>query len=94
MKDEDTFTEAEIEEAVRRLRYGVLNSREIIADIKAHREPEWREGDVVKDANGVVWLRAYNSARDRVGGWERPGTNGFFNHNAPMRPLKRMVEES
>lgn len=91
--NEDTFTEAEIEEALSRLVFHALHASDITDVIKAHREPKWRAGDVVKDANGVVWLRAYNSARDRVG-WERPGTNGFFNHNAPMRPLKRMVEES
>lgn len=91
--NEDTFTEAEIEEALSRLVFHALHASDITDVIKAHREPEWREGDVVKDIHGVVWRRCHNAAGDRSG-WERPGTNGFFNHTAPRRPLKRMVEES
>jgi len=85
----EVITEKELGEAFRRLGYqSEVHARNIFADIKKHREPEWHEGDVVRDADGFVWERHGD-------GWGKPkgGGSGFWGHGFPSRPLTRLVEE-
>lgn len=56
----------------------------IIADIEAHREPEYEPGTAYQDARGDVYLRS------SIGDWvDRSGTR--HGHTFPLRPLRRLV---
>ncbi len=87
---EETITEQELEEAMVRKGWQLTAERaaSIFADIKRHREPEWQEGDLVRDADGFVWARTGD-------GWGKPkgGGSGHWGHGFPTRPLKKLVEE-
>jgi hypothetical protein len=84
-----TITQEELEAAFARMHYSAeAHAPRIFQDIRNHREPVWLGGDVVKDLDGVVWVRAHNSQ------WVRPGSDAFYGDNMPLRPLKRMVPES
>lgn len=91
-RDEDncgemTVTQSELKAALYRLNYS-SEIHVLFADIKAHREPTWKQGDVVVDANRVLWRRTL------TGQWQRVGTGGLYGDSALARPLKRMVAES
>lgn len=88
----EVITEVELAAALEELDvyanipYTALASR-LFKDIIAHREPEWHIGDVVRDADGMVWQRRDASR------WLKPGSNGLWLHETPKRPLKKLVEE-
>lgn len=85
---EDTFTVAELAAALKRLGYAYSRLPGMItADILANREPQWQNGDVVKDATGDIYKRVRS-------GWWRAGSSSAYSENTPVRPLKRMVEET
>jgi hypothetical protein len=80
----ETITRDELDASLARLSYGVLHSAQIFKDIIEHREPEWQQGDVVQDANGVFYRRT----RDAM--WNRFGTATSISHLAPVRPLEKV----
>ena len=84
---EETITLGELEAALRRMGYTYPHFRSIFENIKMHREPEWKVGDVVKSAGGNVWMRTY---ADR---WLAPGLGGTYPDNHLTRPLTRLVPE-
>lgn len=85
----ETFTEAELAAALKRLgyQYSRHSAGMITTDIRSHREPQWQNGDVVKDATGDIYKRVRS-------GWWRAGSSSTYSENTPVRPLKRMVEET
>ena len=83
----EAITQAELDGALVRLHYSSrLHADKLFRDALAHREPVWRGGDVVKDSDGVVWVRAHGDK------WLRPGNTAIYHNQAPRRPLKRLVE--
>lgn len=86
---EPTFTQEELAAAIERLGWHDPGRRAslLVKNILAHREPEWREGDVVRDALGrkYVW---HNMGWDLF--WAIPGTTVPL---APARPLTRLKEQ-
>lgn len=77
-------SQQELREALRRKGYTDF-SRELVRDVLDHREAEWQAGDVVKDARGVLWKRV----TDGSAVWLKFGSAARFNHNVPVRPLKK-----
>jgi hypothetical protein len=86
--DTEYFTQSEIAEAFKRLNYTSYKdqAQRIVANIKAHREPEWKEGDVVQAQNGVIYRR-------HNGTWLRFGFAGNVRHDIPLRPLKHLGKD-
>lgn len=54
---------------------------ELAADIVSHREPEYPEGTVVRDAKKDWWFL------NAVHKWESFGVSGCVNYDVPARPL-------
>jgi hypothetical protein len=82
--DEETITRGELNAALIRLRYAILNAGEIFKDVKAHREPKWAAFDLVQDAEGVVWQMSPS------GSWWKMGQSGLFLPAVPVRPLVKL----
>jgi hypothetical protein len=90
---EEKITQKELAESFRRTglisdeMYSSLAER-YFKDIIAHREPKWHTGDVVRDAEGVVW-------ECQVGqqSWIKLGSASRFLFDVPRRPLKKLIEE-
>jgi hypothetical protein len=88
--DTEYINQAELAAAFKRLKftdyYAWPSSEYIFAQVKAHREPEWQEGDVVQAQNGVVYRR-------HNGTWLRFGFAGQVRHDIPLRPLKHLGKD-
>lgn len=75
----DTIVVRELSAALKRLKL-YTSLEEIMADIIAHREPEYPEGTVVQDVDGKFWQR-------KGSGWAGFGSSTSF-LGVPPRPLK------
>lgn len=91
MDDSEMFTAKELREAHERLgnSTGHLSGYidNLLKNICDHREPEWRQGDVVKDAKGIFYRR------DLPGGshpWVKFGNSGMIPDDWLQRPLKKL----
>ena len=60
---------------------------QMVADIKSHREPEYEEGAVYRDAYGEIWQYANT-------GWRIFGTPAVAKFETPKRPLRKLVPET
>ena len=77
----DTFTREELARAINRLFTGrSLSAEALLADILAHREPEWRPGDIVVSDDRLGYLRT-------TGGWTNFNRDLSYAFDHPMRPL-------
>jgi|ERR1700691_559584 len=81
------ITREELDAALRRLNYGSVHASVLFEDIKVHREPTWKRGDVVKDADNVFWRRITEEH------WTAFGNSGLYSHDHPLRPLKLVFTE-
>ena len=59
----------------------------MVADIKAHREPEYEEGAVYRDAYGEIWQYGNKT-------WRAFGTLAVAKFGLPKRPLRKLVPET
>lgn len=101
MKDDETFTEAELRESMARIRFvaSTLLSEQIVADIIAHREPEYEVGEIYQDAKDRRFLRVRNPEWPwclvgfRRGDDESVRGNFASTHveDFPERPLRKLV---
>jgi len=74
----------ELDAALNRMNYNVgLHADRIYRNIVDHREPVWKDGDVVKDAGGHFFRRSGNA-------WTSFGTSRAYEDNYPIRPLKKI----
>lgn len=81
----ETVTRDELNEAIKRLGYTAeVHADKLVRDVLAHREPEWKEGDVVRDAGGTYYCRSI------TGLWNRFGRPLGFEPGVPVRPLTRI----
>lgn len=94
MKDDETFTEAELRESMARIRFvaSKLLSKQIVADIIAHREPEYEVGEIYQDSLGRRFVRR----TDAIWSWtlvlpEVGDLAGNHLHGYPVRPLRKLV---
>lgn len=88
---EDKITEKELAEAFKRMHYSSeVHAARLFDDIKKHREPEWTEGDLVRDALGRKWIY-HNLGWDLV--WHAPGSATSTLWPKPARPLTRYLPE-
>lgn len=81
--DSDTFTYAELADVLSATNVPRV-SYDIVQAIVARREPDYPEGTVVRDANGVYWKRA-DSKR-----WKSFDPFHVHENHVPVRPLKTM----
>jgi hypothetical protein len=58
----------------------------LVADVLAHREPEYEPGEAYADARGDKYLRSSS------GGWVDYSTT-WHPHELPQRPLRKLVPE-
>lgn len=58
---------------------------ELFADAKRHREPEYKEGKVYRDADDDVYQ--YDVKFDGTKRWYEPGNNDALPFTEPTRPL-------
>lgn len=80
-KDEPvTFTE--LSDALRRLAYADSFAHKIYNDIKEHREPEWKAGDIVKSKSNTIYTRLATGSY-----WMDESTGAAVNDTYPQRPL-------
>ena len=54
---EAAITQEGLAAALKRRNYTTDYATEIFDDVMAHREPEWKAGDVVRDNEGKVYMR-------------------------------------
>lgn len=100
MKDDETFTREELESSMSRLTFTTVGdlSSQLVADIIAHREPEYEVGEIYQDTRGrrfirraddlwpwvcITWVNAGRVVIGQVG--------GFYPDNVPVRPLRKLV---
>ena len=86
----DTVTVAELDDYW--CRKGFRDSHEkitvnMVADIKAHREPEYEEGAVYRDAYGEIWQYGNST-------WRIFGSPAVAKFETPKRPLRKLVPEA
>jgi hypothetical protein len=89
----DTFTAEELREALERycpdsaetIPQMALN---LIADIKAHREPEYEDGSYYLGSDDIVWQ--YDEQNHA---WYSFVDNALHVFNDPGRPLRKLVPE-
>jgi hypothetical protein len=92
MTDNDTISVAELRTAIRHLRsWTAITTHDLIVNeiaewIFAHREPEFPEGTVIKDADGKFWRRHYKFTAHPT--WEAFGLASIFEDTVPCRPLE------
>jgi hypothetical protein len=78
---DEVVTGTELLEAMARAGEREADFEKLMDDIRAHREPVWQIGDVVRCAHGRLWMR-YTSCQ-----WQKMGSPGVFSHLRPARPL-------
>ncbi len=87
--DEETINVQELAQALIRLHLShTIAASDVFADAKKFREPQWKVGDVVVDANDVPWRRVTGQM------WHRFGYHSTFPHTRPDRPLTRIAKET
>lgn len=80
-----TLTLGELDAALTRMGCSTgLLVGSIYKNVVEHREPEWKPGDVVKDAAGTLYRRTSH------GGWKTFGSAATYLHDYPARPLKKI----
>jgi hypothetical protein len=89
--DDDVLTVGELRQAIYREHAAAMimsktsadkRTDKLMANIIAHREPEYTEGTIVTDAQGIQWKRS-------GAGWSRHGwSTDIFPLGEPRRPLK------
>lgn len=79
----ETITQAELADALSDLGWGspTINAATMFRRVSDRREPQWKVGQVVRDARGQIWKR-----QDRRQ-WTSLGTGQWFGDQQPERPL-------
>lgn len=81
----DTITFTELSDALCRLGYADFTTKQharlIYNDIKEHREPEWKAGDIVKSKSNTIYTRLAGSY------WMNESTGVTVADTYPQRPL-------
>lgn len=85
--NDDTITKAELAEAWKRLHFDESFLPAFLADVEAHREPQYVAGAVYESPGSAHWRRTQD------GTWEEFGVEGTFSHGFPIRPLVRLAPE-
>jgi hypothetical protein len=96
MSDEATITQTELVHALAALFPewiwdGVGPAAEVFDYVARHRkppEPDYIEGWLYQDANGEAWVRRCGEMP-----WRYAISGELFEHDAPTRPLRRLVPE-
>lgn len=86
------ISEAELREAMARRHYGsaVTAARDIVLDVLNHREPEWKTGDLARDASGELWQCAPPSTQCSGHDWYKFGFGRRYADIMLPRPLKKV----
>lgn len=63
----------------------------LVADIAAHREPEYEPGEIYQDAGGVQFYRLCEFEDGRP--WLDIEADEAVRHATPVRPLRKLVPE-
>lgn len=94
--DNDTITVRELVEAFQR-RYRFFTKEQaaerahtVMADIVAHREPEYEVGEVYRDAYREIWQYLPGVSGKP---WRIFGSGERFRYETPKRPLRKLVPE-
>lgn len=93
MSEQESLTPSELAGALGRVKGLPLGidmdvlARDLYADIKAHREPVYKQDDRIEDAQGVAWQRVPGNQ------WVRMGRVEWYDNDVPVRPLRKLVPE-
>jgi hypothetical protein len=64
----------------------LTHAQNIFSDVQDHRDPELKDGEVVKDDRSVFWKYSTFGG----GKWLRFGTSSYFDFDTPTRPLRKV----
>jgi hypothetical protein len=82
-----TFTARELDQSLQRLGHLTWPGLPAITqDIKDHREPEWKAGDIVRSANNIVFVLQPSKR------WLNQATLLHVLYGEPQRPLTKIGE--
>jgi hypothetical protein len=67
---------------------------EIFEEARLNREPEFKSGEIYRDADGANWEYQPPPFGHPKCCWRRPGSEAAWSTGTPRRPLRRLVPEA
>lgn len=84
MSELTDITVTEIRQACDKLNWRVSAVDTLVREIRAMRDPVWREGDIVVSHSGSVFIKLPEY------GWKEVSSNNIVSDAYPSRPIKKI----